>query len=247
MIILLGAYFRSFGRHIASDFSIKSPWLYCYLGILVFLVQGLVSWPLHSPSLLATFLAFVGLLLSRGELVTVRPSTTLRIILVFLMVSGVVLAGALMRQEIGVNQLPDRFAKSQSLLANIEYAKELSYNPHNEYYVLSKALPILIRDVLKADNAYLANHLLPMAERSVMLEGGYWQWLGLSRLYHLAGFDSQALEAVATAISRQPAFEPAWKFQHYLNMLDVARKTDRPLETLLPQNSPDLEIPERGN
>jgi hypothetical protein len=153
----------------------------------------------------------------------------------------------LVRQEVIVNQLPGHLADPDRILENIEYSKELSYNPHNEYYLLSKALPVLTRDVLNSNQAYLAYHLLPLAARSVGLESGYWQWYALSRLYHLTGDEARAQSAIDEAIRRQPTFEPAWVFKHYLNMVAASRKTGRPLESFSSEEPAVMEIPARGH
>jgi tetratricopeptide (TPR) repeat protein len=154
------------------------------------------------------------------------------------LVAGIILTGVLAWQEVKIGRFYHQL-KSTDALETFANFEELYRNPYSKYNVLHVSLPRYVTFALRQENRDGARKILPWAEDLTRLRGTYADWYNRALLHLKAGDEEQARVAIKVAIDRQPSFEPAWQFSHYLNVLEASRQTGRPVESFFPSEAFD--------
>lgn len=241
--LLVGFYLVCFYRDVlrCQVVLLQADRLFCYLFLLPFFVQASFGWPLRYASLQALFVLGAGALLARYRCVSFRlPKWR-----IYLVPLGLVLClgtyGYCLWQEVRVTEFRVSLRSSKELSEKIQFLDGIATRPYSEYVVLRNALPGLVGAVVRQNDQQLAEDLLPNARRIVALEDSYWAWYNLSRLNFVAGHFKEASVNIRRSIDRMPGYEPAWKWQHRMNMEKVSRKTGVSMDDLLEQSKRDWE------
>ncbi|MCK5666630.1 MAG: hypothetical protein KAI17_24240, partial [Thiotrichaceae bacterium] len=207
--------------------------LYSHLFLIPFVAQSMFSWPLRYFPLTILFFAFGVMLLSeyRSKIFTV--AVYWRYIVRALALCGLVATLLIASQEVRMGHLT-KAIKDNAVQDTFPKFKLLVSNPYSEYPLLKKILPRYINTAINQKNVAFADEILPYVVRLTKVQGSHWQWFYLSHVYHLLGRRDEAISAITNAIELQPTDEMYWGFQHYLNMLNAADHTGRPLEDFIP-------------
>lgn len=220
------------------------------LALVPLLIHGGFEWPLRFAPLMATFLLLIAISLpvtERGYSFSI--ASPLRKGILSLACLGFIGLGAwalYWDMEAGVLK---RHTGDERLMAhNLERLETLADNPVTALTILRQGMYPYVNRAVRENDVEMARYLVPIFERIIHLEGASWQWFNLSRLQLTAGYLDDARVSVEKAIHLNPIHEPSWQLQHYLNMVNAAEQTGRPIETFFPpqmkQQSFDLIIPE---
>ncbi len=239
---LVGLYVRGlwhlyWGRHCSGPL-----FLYSHLFLLPFVFQSMLSWPLRFVPLMFLFWVLAGVLLAQYPIRHVNLCRVSRGGFAGTILVALLLVGVLFRQELNIGSLYFGLKKDLLMGQNLDDFENLLHNPYSEHRMLYAFLPKYINLAFTRKDRELAARLLPHAERSVRLQGGHWQWYGLSMLYQRLDREAESREAVRRALDLQPTNMGAWQLLHYLNVLEAARKTGRPVESFYPKEA-DREFP----
>lgn len=233
LLYYLGRRFRDTWRERGSD-QIHFR-LYLLLLLLPVLVQALVSWPLRYPGILALFVVFLSLLPAPGRVRQVLLPAGVRGVLVLGLIGGVVGIGAYGYHEYRFGQFLRQVRHAER--PSTTFARFTGYadRPFDEFRALLKLAPLYVGEAIDHEDKPLARRVIPYALRLARLQGAFWEWYDVARLYHLLGDNEQAAVTVQKAIDLQPEYQPAWQLQHRLHTEEVARKTGLPMEHFYPK------------
>lgn len=241
-LILLIIFLIIFVRNYFFKKNIQDPWpLYIQLLIFPFIIQSLFSYPLRYAPLIVLFWTFVGFLLASYKGYCFNIVRWVRVFSIVFFVLIILFTAGLFYQESKVGQFRLALSNKDSVPDQIDLFISLANNPFSKGKVLQHGLIPLSEYVLEHRNIDLASALLPYAEEAAYLQGVYWQWYYLSRLYLLVGRKEMAFDAIQEAINRRPSFDYSWFFLHYLNVLTAAEKTGRSVESFYRPGSGTLE------
>lgn len=216
--------------------------IFLYLSPIPFFVQAAFDWPLRHPSLLAFCLVLVAFSLPQEGFVEIPLTCWRKWAISFLLV--LLLGGGLwaVYWECQVGFLKQKVSDESLVNDNFNRMRDLARNPVVEFTVLNEGTLPFIRYAIKKQDTNLANALLPLLKRGIYLEGPFWQWYNLSRILLVAGKEEDAKRAVRKALELNPIYQPAWGFLHYLDVLDVSKKTGRSVAELLPKRLNEQEL-----
>lgn len=217
------------------------PRLYLLLLILAILVLALFSWPLRYPALLSCFVVFLSLLPGRDRIREIVLPPWSRRGLALCLFAGLVGIGGYGYHEYRLGRLLAQTRRAER--PSVTFAQFAGYaeQPFSEFRVLLQVVPSYVNDAVDHQDKVLARKILPYARRLASLQGAFWQWYDVARLFHLLGDSRQAAIIVQKAIDLQPEYQPAWQLQHRLNVEEVARKTGRPIEYFYPKLDGSIE------
>ena len=215
----------------------KKQWtplkLYIHLFLMPFLIQSMFSWPLRHPALLVLFFTFLGILLSQYKYKALIIPLWGRQLFRSIVLCGLFIVLLVGYQEIRMKTFV-RHLDQKDLPLSFSAFELLVQNPYSEYPLLVNMTSRYVLAATQDQNIVFAEQILPYVKKIADLQGVHWQWFNLSLIYHLLERDSDAKQAVNRAISLWPVDEKYWAFHHYLNMLEAAKQTGRPLEEFLP-------------
>lgn len=242
VLLLLSVYLFRLGQSVLRARRHPPLFLYAHLFLLPFVLQSMLSWTMRHPALWALFLAWTGILLSRYPLRIFVVAPAGRRLLLLVVVAGWLGTSFLLYQEVRMGSFFQKLRSPTPLSETLAEFKLLCDNPYSENRVLKRALPVYFFQVLEAGDREMAAEILPYARRLADLQGVYWQWNYLANLYFLLDRQAEARAAIKRATILQPTHEPSWAFLHYLNILEAARKTGRPVEEFYPKGVNPLSI-----
>ncbi len=219
----------------------NTPRLYLLLLILAILVLALLSWPLRYPALLSCFVVFLSLLPGPDRVWKIVLPRWSRMVLAICFLAGLVGIGGYGYHEYRFGRLLAQTHSAER--PSVTFARFAGYadEPFSEFRALLQVVPLYVNDAVDHQDKVLAAKVLPYARRLASLQGAFWQWYDVARLYHLLGDSRQAAVTVQKAIDLQPDYQPAWQLQHRLNAEEVARKTGRPIEYFYPKLDDSIE------
>jgi tetratricopeptide (TPR) repeat protein len=191
------------------------------------------SWPMRHHSLLVLFFTFVALLLSTYPLEKRTLTKSISRPLMSIVLIAVIFTLYLGYNEVRLGAFADRL-KKQDIETSLDELGFFYTIDYLRYPLIEKTSPYLTKRILENRDPKLASRLLPYLKDLVEIQGSHWQWFNLSQTYFVLNMHAEAKKAINKAIDLWPVEGKYWSFQHYLNMLEVSEKTDRPLEDFLP-------------
>lgn len=211
--------------------------LFGALMVLAVLMHSLFSWPLRHPVILCWFALILGFWLAKrpGWTISLTGSRQAAMIGCAILIGLTVAAYGWQEYRIGHFLKTVRNLEDPAI--SVAQFEELCDNPFSEIKVLLTFVRGYTNYAVKQEDVELAEAMIPYAERLRDVQGAFWQWYDLARLYHLVGRDGEAAMAVQRSIDLQPWFPESWEFQHLMNQKEAARKTGRPLEDFQPKYS----------
>jgi len=246
ILFLLYLYLRVLYKRVLTEPATREDlFLFSHLFPLPFLVQSMLGWPLRHSSLLVLFFAFIGLLLAQYPLRQLPVGRVTRLLATSLLAVALLGTIPLWQQELALGRFFRDHRDGPGTLQKLAALQEVSSHPFTELRALARAVPHFRKKAMEADDEGFARGLLPFAERLVALREHEGSWLDVALLAYRLGERERADFAVQRAIDLKPNYGTAWSFQHYLHMLDAAKKTGRPIEEFFP-NPPGerYQIPE---
>jgi tetratricopeptide (TPR) repeat protein len=161
---------------------------------------------------------------------------------------GVVLCGLVIilllgHQELRMGSLAHNMDRENVQASFPEFVR-LAAHPYSEYPLLLKITPRFVQAALQEKDVEFAEQILPYVKKLVDLQGAPWQWYNLALIYHLLEREDEANQAVTQAIRLRPTNDNYWDFQHYLNILAVAKKTGRSWQEFIPKCGGDVAVPD---
>lgn len=236
VVFLLGLLLLKIWQHFIGRKRAPDPFpLYKHLMLLPFVIQSMFEWPLRSPPLLILFFACMGVLLAEYPLMKIRPSLLARRSLRFFLLLGLGVAMVCFYQEIRIGAFKREFIREKAGVSTMTTFAALAENPYSRHRVFKGALPGYLREAFNRDDNAMVKELLPYYERLSVLEGARWQWYDLARIYLQLDREKDARAAIQRAIDLMPLDQRTEGFLHYLNMLEAARATGRPLDDFWPR------------
>ena len=240
MLVGLILYAKSLYKTIRYGGDVK--YVFATFSILLFLVFAVFTFPLHYPPLFALFLTLMGLFLSSKDGFTFRMNRYLRMAFSVCLIIVLILVSNLFVDETRVGQLHNQILAGGELDNSIKDFSALVDYHYNEYNVLIQFLPRLIDSAISQDNVLAGKKLLPYAQEMVHMEGAYWQWFYLAKLFLFLDRDSEARDAINASIDRKPDWGDSWHLLHYINIRKASLETARPMESFFPNKDYDPEL-----
>lgn len=233
LLLLLLVYVSS--KHfIRTESRIDPQFLYSHIFLFPFIIQSFFSWPFRYPSLLILFFAFLAILVAQYRLFELKISLFVSVLIRFSLVICFCLAFVLLYYEFKIGEFNKSFTDVESIEQTIPLFDDLVDNAYSRYRVLHGGTPYYVHEALLREDNALATWILPYCEQLTVLEGARWQWFNLTKIYLKLGHEADARKAILKTIDLMPSDDMTWSVLHYLNMLQAARETGRPLEYFWP-------------
>jgi O-antigen ligase len=233
LLFLLGVFACQLLRFARGNSDWTPLKFYSHLFIIPFIIQSMFSWPLRHPGLLVLFFTFLAMLAAQYPCKVIFIPKWGQFSL-----KGVALIGLMAVVFIAVQETKMGLFAHSMTPANARNGfgrfEELVAEPCTEYPMLLNITPRYVQVALKNKDAEFGAKILPYVEKLTEIQGAHWQLYNLAAIYNLLDQRHEAYKAINEAIEVRPSEGRYWAFQHYLNMLNAAEKTGRPLEDFLP-------------
>lgn len=232
-LLLIGLFLWQFLRFATGKRQWRPIKFYSHLLVFPFILQSMFSWPMRHPAILILFMTFSGFLLAQYPLKRIEFYGWKLIVL-----KGGAILGLMLLLYVGFVEMKManlmKEVRSAQKTVKVSDVKALANNPYAKFPLLKKLMPELVYYAVENNDKSFSRELLPLAEELVSLQGTHWQWYNLCLLQIQIGNLSDAKISIGNAIELRPTKQTYWAYQHYMNMLNAAKKTGRPFSEFLP-------------